>query len=277
MDRLSHQISAPSQRPRAGRLARAIWERAISSEITGSADDDFAHLVTTHEQTGGTLESYAGLFYFCAQDAYRQIYSGDDHNKAFTQRIFRSAATELLSEVMELLDSTTHDNHKWDAFHGIVNELTPIALANKDASIMYLGSRDDDAHKIDLWFHPQGSLQTRVPVQIKTEELSAVSKAIPENGVLITAADFNNEELEISRIIARLHRGEGEKGDHVKLSAARTRLTETINRRYADPRGARIELNRIRGLKLASATLGYSIGSMFPELGSYYDKTDQAG
>lgn len=117
----------------------------------------------------------------------------------------RYAATQALI-------GAQHDSRRFQSgehrghYTGLVNELVPIALLNRDVvvtrdnTLTIPGSREEDHYRLtDIKTIPLDNPEATTPIQIKTSH--AGSSRAPRNGLVLYAQDFGNEAGETSRLI----------------------------------------------------------------------------
>jgi hypothetical protein len=247
-------------------------DAAWMSAITGD-DLDQMHRETfaeRHAMPIGTNDSYAGAFYADAQEAYHFLYNRQPlspNRRAALQTKLKQASKNIVCNLIGHIDNPDTFDEDRNRLIGVVNEFTPILIGNSGQSMTFIASRDDDRnHKTDLLHLPNVRTRTNpFPVQVKTDMIASASD-IPEAGILLFAEDFNNTELQVSRVASRLENGEGEQGDYAILRDAKNSLSQAISVARSNPMHQVSQLRNIRRRKYETGPLSYRIGSASPLL-----------
>lgn len=220
----------------------------------------------------------AEYFYDANSSAYEAFDSFRPKKPAAIGRVqsaIRKSASEIIDELLRELDTVTDDDIQYGRIVGLLNEYTPIALANRsNPSLTLLASRDDDnKRRVDLKYRPTlAKKSTPLNIQVKTRSDNVSPRDLPAGGgIVMFAEDFLNQDLVTSQIIADLHVKAGQPGGHQRLREARTQYLTLLDNRMKRPR-AHFELLQAKAEAARRRPLSRSIGQAVPELKAIRDK-----
>lgn len=153
---------------------------------------------------------------FLEELAYAPIYlsTNDNHHKEirqFTNGVYGLNA-HLIADALEHYDNPAAKRADRDQLRGVLHEQTAAALLNRPQHMRHLALPAnhiaDTQHKTDIiYYHRSRQDGCATNIQVKSNPfLSRITRQTPKHGVLVTAADMDNVDLQTSRaIVAELY------------------------------------------------------------------------
>ncbi len=247
----------------------AAWMSAMTGDnLDQMHRETFAE---RHAMPIGTNDSYAGAFYAEVPEAYYFLHNREPlspSRRATLQNKLRQASKNIVRNLLGHIDNPDIFDEDRNRLIGVINEFTPVLIGNNGQSMTFIASRDDDRnHKSDLLYLPNVRAKTNpFPIQVKTDMIASASD-IPEAGILLFAEDFNNTELQVSRVASRLEDKKGVPGDYAVLRDAKNSLTQAISIARSNPMHQVRQLRAMRQKRYQAGSLSYRISSASPILG----------